>query len=465
VVLSEPNPTFGDSIGRTLSAESVILYIPFYSNAEEEGSGNDAVITYTLDSVYGNSPINITLYESNYFLRDTDPESNFQDPQLYYSNQGPIFEDNLIINSIPSLTFEIEDFVPSDEGYIVTNTTIGEDDEEIIDTTYVAPGLRVELPLQFFQEKILDQEGEQVLTSNNNFKEYLRGLYFKIESNTDDGSLFIFNPEFANITINYNYEEPTFDDNNHYELDEDGNIIYKTVEDNSYSLNFGGVSLNTHTNELPQNIIGAIEDPDLVNGEENLYIRGGEGIITVINLFSDTDEDGVSAELDDLRNREILVNDANLKFYVDQDKITGGSTEPERIIIFDLDNNTVLTDYFLDTTSGNQPVDAVTTHLGRLERGSDNLGEYYKIRLTNHISNLINKDSTNVQLGLLVSQNVLISGFHVVDSLTNPEGPLPRIKEVLRSSVISHEGTVLFGNNTANEEKRLKLEISYIEPN
>ena len=65
----------------------------------------------------------------------------------------------------------------------------------------------------------------------------------------------------------------------------------------------------------------------------------------------------------------------------------------------------------------------------------------------------------------MVSQNVLISGFHVVDSLTNPEGPLPRIKEVLRSGVISHEGTVLFGNNTANEEKRLKLEISYLEPN
>jgi len=124
-----------------------------------------------------------------------------------------------------------------------------------------------------------------------------------------------------------------------------------------------------------------------------------------------------------------------------------------------------LSDYFLDTTSGDEPIDALTTHLGRLERGSDNLGDYYRIRVTSHISNLINKDSTNTQLGLMVSQNVLLSGFQVIDSITNPESELPRIKEVPRSSVISHEGTVLFGNNTSDENKKLKLEISYIEPN
>ena len=456
LVLTETDPIFGDTLGHPISLQSVILYIPFYSNATLEGEGEDEMTTYTLDSVYGNQPINISIYESGYYLRDLEPDSNFEESQLYYSNQSSLFE-----NSLLELIDEIEDFAPSDEGYIIVD---GEGDEET--ETLVAPGLRVNLPLQFFQEKILDQEGEQVLSSNNNFKEYFRGLYFDVESNTEDGSLFIFNPEFANITINYNFQSPKEDENGNPVLDDEGNQIIETV-DEDYVLNFGGVSLNTFTNELPQNIIGDIENPDLVNGEESLYVRGGEGILTVIDLFSglDSDEDGVSDELDSLRQREVLVNDANLKFYVDQDKITGGSTEPERLIIYDLDNNTVLTDYFLDTTSGNEPLEAVTTHLGRLERGSDNLGEYYKLRLTGHISNLINKDSTNVQLGLMVSQNVLISGFHVVDSLTNPAGPLPRIKEVPRSGVISHEGTILFGNNTSNEDKKLKLQISYLNPN
>ena len=368
--------------------------------------------------------------------------------KLYYSNQSSDFE-----GSLGEIIFEIEDFVPNNEGYILVE---GEGDDEV--ETLVAPGIRVNLPLQFFQEKILDQEGNQVLNNNNNFKEYFRGLYFKIESNTEDGSLFIFNPEFANITLNYNFERT--------EEDENGNDVTEII-DEEFIINFGGVSLNTYTNELPQNIIGDIENPDLTNGEENLYIRGGEGILTIINLFSgeDLDDNGVSDELDELRVRELLVNDASLKFYVDQDKITGGTTEPERLIIYDLNNNTVLTDYFLDTTSGNEPIDAVTTHLGRLERGNDNLGEYYKIRLTSHISNLINKDSTNVQLGLMVSQNVLLSGFHVVDSLSNPQSETPRIKEVPRTGVISPEGTVLYGNNTTNEDKRLKLQISYIEPN
>jgi len=136
------------------------------------------------------------------------------------------------------------------------------------------------------------------------------------------------------------------------------------------------------------------------------------------------------------------------------------------LIIYDLNNNTVLSDYFLDTTSGDEPVDALNVHLGRLKRGSDNLGEYYKIRVTNHISNLINNDSTNVPLGLMVSQNVLLSGFQAIDSLTEPPiDELPRVKMVPKSCVISPEGTVLFGNNTSNEDKRLKLQISYIEPN
>ena len=448
VVLVETDPTFADTLGQPIELESVILYIPYYSNATVEEDGDEEITTYTLDSVYGSNPIKISIYESNYFLRNLDPESNFEDPQLYFSNQSSDFE-----GSLGEMIFEIEDFVPSNEGYILVE---GEGDDEV--ETLVAPGIRVNLPLQFFQEKILDQEGNQVLNNNNNFKEYFRGLYFKIESNTEDGSLFIFNPEFANITLNYNFERT--------EEDENGNDVTEII-DEEFIINFGGVSLNTYTNELPQNIIGDIENPDLTNGEENLYIRGGEGILTIINLFSgeDLDDNGVSDELDELRVRELLVNDANLKFYVDQDKITGGTTEPERLIIYDLNNNTVLTDYFLDTTSGNEPIDAVTNHLGRLERGNDNLGEYYKIRLTSHISNLINKDSTNVQLGLMVSQNVLLSGFHVVDSLSNPQSETPRIKEVPRTGVISPEGTVLYGNNTTNEDKRLKLQISYIEPN
>ncbi len=451
ILLLETDPTFGDTIGQPVVLDSVVLYIPFFGEStivEEE-------TTYTLDSIFGDSPVTISMYESNFFLQDLDPDSNFEDPKFYYSNQGPQFE-----NFLGELLITVEDFVPSNEGFVFVT---GEEDDEV--ETLLSPGIRVKLPIEYFQEKILEKEGEPELNSNNNFKEYFRGIYFKVESATDDGNLFIFDPENANITLNYNFDRPQVDDQGNPILDENGEQIIDNI-DNEFILNFDGVSLNVYDNNLPQDIFNSINNPNVTEGEETLYLRGGDGIITVIDLFGeDLDDNGIADELETLRDKEWIINDANLIFYVDQNIVSGGSSEPERVIIYDLKNNAVLTDYFLDFTSSEEPVNALNVHLGRLERDSDENGKFYKIKLTHHISNLINKDSTNVPLGLMVSQNVLMSGFQVTDSITFSNSQLPRIEEVPRSSVISPQGTVLYGNNTTNDEKRLKLQIFYTDPN
>jgi len=444
LALTQTDPTFGDTLGQPIELESVILYLPYISKAtiEEEET------TYTLDSVFGNSPVKISIFESNYYLRNLDPNTNFEDAQLYYSNQGTEIESNL-----GELWTTIEDFTPDDEGYIIIEEE-GTDDET---ETLIAPGIRVELPLEYFQEKIFDKEGDPVLSNNNNFQDYLRGIYFKIEGITDDGSLFLFNQGGADITMNYTFEREI--------EDAEGVITVETVE-KEYVLKFGGIDVSLYDNELPSDIESALNNPNTTQGEETLYIRGGDGILTVIDLFGDdNDDNGVADELEQLREDKWIINDASLIFYVDQNKVQGGETEPERITIYNLETNSVLVDYFLDTTSGDETLDALSVHLGRLQRDSDGNGDYYKIRITNHLSNVINKDSTNVSLGVIASQNVLMNGFQVVDSLTNPAGELPRIKKVPRPSVISPEGTVLYGNNTPNEERRLKLQIHYTDPN
>jgi hypothetical protein len=458
LLMNAPNPVFADTLDQEVILDSVMLYIPYFN----ENTTEEDVTTYTLDSVYGTDPIRISMYESNYFLRDTDPNSNFQDPQYYYSNQSPLFEDNILQND---LAIDIEDFVPSNLGHILITNETATDGEVTIDTTTIAPGIRVALSNDFFKEKILDKEGESELSNNNNFKNYFRGLYFKVSSNTDNGSLFIFNPELANITLYYKFLRPREDSSGDPVLDEEGNQFIDTIYED-YVINFGGVNLNVFENELSPDVASAISNPNVTEGEESLYVRGGDGIMTVLNLFGDdVDENGVADELEVLRDKEWIINDANLKFYVDQSKITGGDTEPERLTIYNIKNNTVLADYFLDPTSGDVPNDAITNHMGRIERDSDNLGVSYKINLTHHISNLINKDSTNVSLGLITSQNVLLNGFQKLDTLQDPNQDLQTIKTVQRSSVISHEGTVLYGNNTLNEEKKLILEIYYTEPN
>ncbi len=454
LLLSETDPTFGDTIGKKIIVDSVLLYIPFFS----EETLVDTVTTYTLDSVYGSSPIDISIYESEFFLRDLDPDSNFEDPQLYYSDQGPQFEEFL-----GELLATVQDFIPSDEGYILVDEGDLEDEEDDVETL-IAPGFRVNLSPEFFQEKIINKEGDPVLSNNNNFKNYFRGIYLKVESQTNDGNLFIFNPSLANITIKYSFDRPEVDVQGNPVLDENGEQIIGSANE-EYILDFGGVDVNLFENDVPLDIEESTTNPNSIEGEESLYVRGGEGIVTVIDLFgNDVDENGIADELEILRDKNWIINDANLIFYVDQNKVSGGSTEPERLIIYNLKNNTVLADYFLDQTTREDPVNALTVHLGRLERGSDQNGDYYKIRLTHHISNLINKDSTNVPLGLIVAQNVLLNGFQSVDSLLNSGKNTTTIREVPRTSTISPEGTVLYGNNTLNEEKRLKLQIFYIDP-
>ena len=435
VTLSEVEPEFGNET----TLDSVVLYIPFFSESETVG---EDTLNYTLDSVYGNDPINISMYESNYFLRDLDPESGFQDPQKYYSNLEKTFDNNPSL--IGDLIYKIEDFSPNDEGIeLISYNSAGDTISET-----VAPGLRVKLPVEFFQEKIIDKEGSSELLSNNNFKNYFRGIYFKAESTNNNGNLFLFDPSNANITLHYSF-------NNDDEEEDEDNLI----------LNFGGVKVSLLQDELPQNILSAIETPDIENGDENLYIKGGDGIAAVIELFGkednlnanlETGPNGVADELDMLRDQKPIINEANLIFYVNKDKTAALANEPERVIIFDAKNGTVLIDYFTDPINTEEPLTHKSNHLGVLEKDANDNGDFYKIRLTTHISNLINNDSTNVPLGLIVTDNLVNPNFK---SLQNTQEP--GLKEVPGTSVLTPKGTVLHGSNSSDEDRKLKLQLYY----
>ena len=101
VVLSANNPSFSvDTLNPML--EKVILTLPYYSTSDIDEDDNTV---YELDSVFGTDPIKLSIYESNYFLRDFDPATGFAEPQQYFSNQRQDFEPQLgdLLVEVPEL--------------------------------------------------------------------------------------------------------------------------------------------------------------------------------------------------------------------------------------------------------------------------------------------------------------------------------------------------------------------------
>ncbi|MEM7084841.1 MAG: DUF4270 domain-containing protein [Bacteroidota bacterium] len=446
--------------GQCTVLDSVVLYLPFFSESTVDGEET----TYTLDSIFGNQPINISLFESNLFLRDFDPNSNFEEFQKYYSDEGPAFKDQTVSGGVNSLNYTIENFVPSNEPHTILVTELDDQGAETKANQELPPGIRVKLPVPFFEEKIIANGGSLALLNNNNFREFFRGIYFEVTSTSENGNLFLFDLSGsdsevlnnARISLFYTFKSltgnETCEDEGLDEFEGDVNLL------------FNGISVNVFEDDIPAEIETALASADVNEGEETLYVRGGEGALTIIELFGpDADNNGVADELEDLRDRGWLINEANLIFYVDQDKVDGGSSEPERLIIYDTKNSRRLIDFDFDLTSNAEPLDAITEHLGRLERGSDGNGDFYKIRITSHLSDIINNDSINVPLGLIVSQNVTEPAFQSLRSELIPR-PGISIEDAPVSSVIAPQGTVLFGNKTNNTSKRLKLQIFYTEP-
>lgn len=422
--------TADPSFGNEPVLDSVVLNIPYFSSLQE--AGEEAVPQYELDSVYGNSPIRLSVIESDFFLNQFDPETDFEQSQKYYSDMQPQIENNLTSNVL----FETSDFVPSAAEVI----EFEQNDEGERDTIRSAPRLRLKLSTDFFQEKIINQEGGAELSSDNNFKNYFRGIFLKAEEVGVNGNLSLLDLSHneAGITLYYTAKEQDSESE-------------ETVDvQNSYRLGFGPGRVNTFLQDSTQ-----FQD-------DKLYLKGGEGSMAVIELFSgpDADNDGVSDELEFLRESNWLINEANLVFHVDRDAMAG-LEEPERIYLYDLENNTILADYVLDSPGSINAMNSNSNlnHLMPLTRDDDGRGISYKIRLTRHINNILNNDVDNVRLGLTVTQNVnLISNSAVRES----EGP--EADRVPAGSVITPRGTVLYGPDAENEEKRLKLRIYYTEP-
>lgn len=148
-------------------------------------------------------------------------------------------------------------------------------------------------------------------------------------------------------------------------------------------------------------------------------------------------------------------------FYIDQPAVSQ-SIEPVRLVVYDLDNKNFVSDFLNDlSTTLRDNFRSRTIFGGLIEKDSQGRGVRYKMRITDHIRNMIRADSTNTTLAVSLTNDVVTVGF---SRIKNAENELANL--VPRFSVMNPLGTVLFGNNVSSEniDKKLKLEIIFSEP-
>ena len=476
--------TVNQTIGTNPTVTKVELSLPYFSHLiSKDATTSDS--TYELDSVQGFSIANdkkvfnkfkLSVYENNYTLRDLDAALNFLDVQRYFSGETAVFDaykNPVRLNEDADLTQNNEFIYSSAE--IKTYKTV--DGAQVVDTRSV-PGMRLKLRNDFFQNKLFGTGAAGKFFNNSVFKDYFRGLYFKAEAasaSPNQGSMSLLNFKQGKIIVTYTVT-----------VTSSAGVI--STKEKKFAISLGGNSVNLLENDYSSGYTsGLVSNANATTGAYNLFPKGGEGSMTIIKLFGDQDIKGwdkttgafvagpnqISDELEDLRHpadkKKLLINEANLTFYIDKDKMTG-ATEPNRIYLYDLNNNRPLIDYYLDYSVASNSKNNKYFHGGIIEKTAatsayDKRGIKYKIRLTNHVMNLVSNDSTNVRLGLVVTESIGITSNAKLKnsiSVANPFNKYPS------AAVYNPLGTVLFGNNIPvtdpNYEKRLKLEIYYTKP-
>ena len=422
-------------------------------NDSENEAYNTTAQVYEIDSIFGNrsASFNLKVSELTYFLSDLDPGNNFESQKEYFSDDdfytkgfyGETLHDGKItlnFDEIPILYAEDDP------------TT---DEDELSQVNYFdTPRLRVPLNINFFQRRFINQEGSEKLTDQATFNNYFKGLIVKAENFSDDlyMSLDIFN---SRIVFEYDYD--FYNTNGTDDLSDD--IIERRKTSNTLSL--GGITYNLYEHlNISDSILSSLSSSNENLSSDRIYLNGTK-FVSKLKLFSD--DNSISSELQEFKDKDILINEANIILHLDQ-QIYNSNYDflPNRLYLYSYNDGFPIEDHNKDFSINYNP-SAVNANKflfgGLLQYDANNKPTSYKFNITNHVSNIVRHDSLNIDLGLTTTSNVedisLKSGY-----LHNKR------KLMLPSSSVSLPFPVSIygsGPNQKDLSKQLKLEVLYTE--
>ena len=408
---------------------------------------------YEIDSIYGNRKARfaIKVYELKYFLSKYDPATEFQKQTKYFSNTD-YFESGFYGKTLHDATYQLN-FEELRFNYREDDPDTEDVDERETVETRLTPRIRIPLDKDFFQEKILDQEGETVFSNEDNFSQHLRGIIIRAD-NFEDDLYMLLDLRNAIIRIEYEYNQV---DKNGTESNTSDDVTEKKSK--TFLMNFG-----MHFNTIKNNNLNSQIDQEILSGQNNkpshnIYLSGN-GLFSILRLF---DQNGQGEQmLDNLRKNKWVINEANLVLYIDQDQFSphDQSQFPDRLYLYKFDSGAPLTDFIIDNSVNNTVRNRDKfIYGGILELDDADRPFRYKFRITDHVNRLFKNDSTNVSLGLVPANGITAINSRRAETTDQEFINYPT------TAILNPRGVILHGTESENhpENGGLKLEIFYTE--
>ena len=439
-------PNLGTDFGENTIIDRVVLDIPYFSTRDGDQNAKDPdtglpifdeagdtlmVPNFTLDSIYGNTDLayKISVFELGTFLNSLDPDDPTQS-KSYYSDKEFVkndwlHESDFTPNRNDTVLYVERKYLDDDPNTV--------DDVDTIKSTSSAPSMKFDLDQQFFRERFVDHNNPFDFENNANFTRYFRGLY--IDAEGFEGSLM--NLFVANATMTIYYTDDQFgtelegQDLNNNGITGEGAVTVRTKQSQIYT--FTGVRTGRYDRSYAgSRVEEVLSNPDKINGESTVFVQGAAGSEVIIDIL---DEETI----DFLKQQNLLINEANLVFYLDGDQ----DVVPDRLFLYKYDFHSLVDDFY--NIGFGEDVFG-----GELLYDDAGKPEKYKFRITNYITKVIKGDEP-IALSKLALKNYVSTDL--------PDGA--RLDTIIQNWNWIPKGVVLHGNMPADNDKRIKLEIFY----
>ena len=298
-------------------------------------------------------------------------------------------------------------------------------EDTIFELTKKVPFARIPLSKTKIKQLFLDQYGTPHFATQDAFSEYFKGLY--IEATGNDGSLIPFNIAVSDAQLRPSIE--IFYTNT---VIKGGTTIIDTIrKTNTIVISNFSNSVYKMTNKV-------------YPADKNIIIQGAAGNMAEVKLFGpDTNSNSISDQIEEIRTKNWLINDASLTFYVNQDIVKNDTVATPKSLFLYKDNNSLAPSQVKDVFSEGPIV------FGGELNVSDKKPDSYTFKITDYISDLLNgKSDYNPPLNLKV--------FNSTDLPANINDTIMKVYSWNPRAV-----TLLNHDKTANGQRRSQLKISY----